>query len=207
MKRSAMDMIGQACLPALVALCLCDLAVAAPPLRKPVDKEADKCRAVLQSNFQACNEENLAALLETQSKRVPGFDRFAREAAAAFEDTDVYLRLDDFQVIGWQGDMLAARVVQTTTAKPEDHDNGTQSQINYRRYTSALLPEYEQVEYTQTFRKENGKWRLWLIQGSPRRVGNAAPIGGSSGQPNAMPGPSPATSVFGDCANGRCRTR
>jgi hypothetical protein len=171
--------------------------------------DADKCREVLQANFQATNEENMAALMATISPRAPGCDRFEQEATEAFEDIDVYLRLEGFQVIGRQGDMLAARVIQSTMAKPEDHDNGTEQQINYRRYTSALLPEYEKVEYTQTFRREGGKWRLWLIDGVPQRVGNSAPIGSSAEHQTNVPKPvSGPRSVFGNgCANGRCRVQ
>lgn len=198
MKLSSVSMIAHVCLPAVMTLCLYDLAVAAPPLRKPVDKEADTCRAVLQSNFQACNEENLSALLETQSRNAPGAARFAREAAASFADVDVYVRLEDFQVIGKRGDMLSARVVQHTSAKPEDHEKGNKNQMNYRRYTSALFPKYERVEYTQTFKREGGEWRLWLITGI-KRVGDSPLIDGSNpGEATEMPGPSPVRSVFGN---------
>jgi len=170
--------------------------------------DADKCRAVLEVNFQACNEENLPALLETQSKQAPGADRFAQEAAEAFEDIDVYLRLEAFQVIGRRGDMLAARVVQHTSAKPSDHKNGTDEQIDYRRYTSALLPEYERVEYIQTFKREGGKWRLWLIE-NIQQVGDSPELRVTAdGQSNrSMPSVSMEQSVFGNCANGRCRVQ
>ena len=151
---------------------------------------AEKCRVVLEENFRACSEEDVEALTATIDRRGPGAERFLREAAAAFKDIDAYFRLDGFEVIGQRGDMLAARVVQTTLAKPEDHENGTAQQLDYRRHVSALLPEYETVSYTQTFRREGGKWRLWEINSRIERVGDAPRIDGR--EVRVMPGLSPA---------------
>ena len=84
----------------MVITAACSVGIAGPPVNKAIEKEADKIRVVLQANFQACNEENLAPLLETQSKNSPGAENFSREAAAAFKNIDVYVRLEEFQVIG-----------------------------------------------------------------------------------------------------------
>lgn len=167
---------------------------------------AEKCRVVLEENFRACSEENVEALAASLDQRAPSAAHFLQEAAAAFEDIDAYFRLEGFEVIGQRGDMLAARVVQKTLAKPEDHENGTEQQIDYRRYVSALLPEYETVVYTQLFRREGGKWRLWEIDGRIERFGDAPRLDGR--EVRVMPGVSDATPVFGGgCKNGRCRVQ
>lgn len=170
--------------------------------------DAAKCREVLERNFHACNEENLSALQDTLAKNEPNV-KFVREAATAFEDIDAYLRLEEFQIVGRRGAFLAARVVQHTTAKPEDHKNGTKDQIDYRRYASALLPEYESVEYIQTFKREGGKWRLWLITSNITRVDGSPPLRltEDARAVRSMPTVSAVPSVFGGCANGRCRVQ
>lgn len=152
---------------------------------------AEKCRVVLEENFRACSEEDVDALTATIDSRAPSAKTFLHEAAETFKDIDAYFRLDGFEVIGQRGDMLAARVVQTTLAKPEDHENGTAAQINYRRHVSALLPEYETVVYTQLFRRQGNKWRLWEIGSDIERVGDAPRIDGQDSR--VMPGLSPAT--------------
>ena len=151
---------------------------------------AEKCRVVLEENFRACSEEDVDALNATIDCRAPSARTFLREAAEAFKDIDAYFRLEGFEVIGQRGDMLAARVVQKTLAKPEDHVNGTEQQIDYRRYVSALLPEYETVVYTQLFRRDGGKWRLWEIDGRIERFGEAPRLDGR--EIRVMPGVSPA---------------
>jgi hypothetical protein len=166
---------------------------------------AKKCRVVLEENFRACSEEDVAALTATIDRRAPSAAQFLQEAAAAFKDIDAYFRLDEFKVIGQRGDMLAARVVQTTLAKPEDRKNGAAEQIEYR-HLSALLPEYETVVYTQLFRRAGGKWRLWEIEGDVERVGDAPRI--DKQEELGMPGFGAANSVFGGgCKNGRCRVQ
>jgi hypothetical protein len=72
----------------------------------PVAKrEAQKMRAVLEENFQACNEENLKKLLGTTS-RFTGTPQqmaeFATEAKQMFESCDVYMRLVDFTADGFR---------------------------------------------------------------------------------------------------------
>ena len=39
----------------------------------------------------------------------------------------------------------------------------------YYRENSKLLPSEEEVEYVQAFKREGGKWRLWLVMTQPRK--------------------------------------
>lgn len=143
---------------------------AAPPgaLSKAADKEIEHIRAALQANFQACNEENLEALMETLSVAMDGREEFANEARTLFRDTDVYLRVADFELLEFRPPFASARVIQITLpANGKDRESGDARQVFFRG-KSALLPKWECVEYTQQFRKENGHWRLHLITTEPK---------------------------------------
>lgn len=143
-------------------------ASAAPPATKAVEKEAEQIRAVLQANFQACNEENVDALMATCSREPKGTEEFADEARTLFKDTDVYLRLADFELLELRPPFASARVIQITLpAKEKDRTSGDAKQVFYRGH-SALLPQWECVEYTQTFKKEQGKWKLYAITTKPK---------------------------------------
>jgi hypothetical protein len=159
---------------ALLVVLGCSLNARADEPRKlppAIQKEADKIRVVLQANFQACNEENLPALMDTLSHTMPGRQQFEAEAAQMFEDADVYLRLEDFQLIQFSPPFAAVRVVQVTLpADEKDREAMSGRQRAYRGGT-ALLPEWERCVYTQTFHKSNGKWKLYLITEAPRTVG------------------------------------
>lgn len=160
-----------------VAACLFVTACFSAP---PASEVAD-IRAVLEENFQATTVEDLPRLMATISSRAPDRDKFAKESQDVFNRTDVYVRLDDFQMVGWKPPFAAARVVQTTLPKEE---NDRQEGNVYYATNSALLPEAETVEYTQVFLKERGKWKVHEITSAPRTI-----------KPKA---------VIQDCPNGRC---
>jgi hypothetical protein len=144
------------------------VASAAPPATKAVEKESEQIRAVLEANFQACNQENLEALMDTLSGAMDGRQEFANEARTLFQDTDVYLRLADFELLELRPPFASARVIQITLpADEKDRTSGDAKQVFFRG-NSALLPKWECVEYSQTFRKENGRWKLHLITTAPK---------------------------------------
>lgn len=143
---------------------------AAPPAApsKAVEKEAEQIRAVLEANFQACNNENVDALMATCSPEPKGTEEFADEARTLFKETDVYLRLADFELLELKPPYASARVVQITLpADEKDRTSGDARQVFYRG-NSALLPRWETCEYTQTFKKENGRWKLYAITTKPK---------------------------------------
>lgn len=144
------------------------VALAAPPATKAIEKEAEQIRAVLQANFQACNEENLDALMATCSREPEGTEEFADQARTLFRETDVYLRLADFELLELKPPYASARVIQITLpADEKDRTSGDARQVFFRG-NSALLPQWETCEYTQTFKKEQGKWKLYAITTKPK---------------------------------------
>lgn len=134
----------------------------APPAR-----ETQAIRSVLEENFQATTNEDLSRLMATISSKAPDREQFARESQDVFDRTDVYVRLEEFELVGWQPPFAAARVVQTTL--PKDDKDRAEGNVYYAT-NSALLPEAETVEYTQVFLKERGKWKVHKITSRPRPV-------------------------------------
>jgi hypothetical protein len=130
--------------------------------------EPDKIRDALDENFAAYNAEDLPRLMRSVSAVMPGRQQFAREAAQVFADNDVYISVHEYELLAVRPPWAAARVVQVTLpAKDEPVDPAS-----YRAGTR-LLPE-ERSEYIQTFKKEGGKWRLWLIEEPPAAQQRAA---------------------------------
>lgn len=173
-------------------------------------KPEDEIRAALEKNFQAINEENVPVLMSTLDRQLPKRDEFEQEARAVFADVDMYMRVKEFELLEVRGPWAAARVVQLTLPANENaRELGTNQQVFYRQ-NSMLLPEYDLVEYTQMFHKSGGKWRLWLVTTQPQPAQGATLSATSDNvttDGRIMPGPSPSRSVFGNCANGRCRVQ
>jgi len=155
---------------------------------------ADKMRATLERNFQACNTESIGELMDTQARGLAKeeLDKFRAAAVELFEDTDVYLRLEDFQLLQIKGQFAAARVVQVTLPADETVRNNPNACERFYRNHTMLLPEHERVSYVQTFKREGSTWRLWQIVTKPEPVGEGA---------------SREAPVVSDCRNGRCRTK
>ena len=156
-------------MPAAV-ICVTTSVFAAPPAKPPraAHKEAEQIRVALEANFQACNNEDVRALVASCSKTMPGIPEFAKEAKDTFEQTDAYFRLADFELLELRPPYAMARVVQITLPKDEkDRTTGTNQQIFYRAQTG-LLPPWECVEYLQRFKKEGGKWKVDVITTKPK---------------------------------------
>ena len=150
----------------------------------------EEIRQVLLQNFQACTDENIDVLMDTQARGLSpcALQEFQRQAESVFAKTDMYLGLEEFQVTAVRLPYAAARVVQVTLPKDPELRQDPDERARFYRDHTALLPAYETVEYVQTFKRENGKWRLWQITTEPRPVGQA-----SQKQP-----------VRSNCPNGRC---
>lgn len=153
---------------------LCTSAYALDPDSPAAQREAKKMRAVLEENFQACNEENLKKLMGTTS-RFTGTQQemaeFAAEAKQMFEDTDVYMRLVDFELTDFSPPIAYATVIQLTL--PADEKGSDEDLANRKlgtthfRSNSALLPEYELCSYRQRFNFEGGKWKVHKVVSRP----------------------------------------
>ena len=166
----------------LIACAAFTLVVAAQPPVHALDpdspiaqREAQKIRAVLEENFQACNEENLKKLLGTTS-RFTGtrqqMAEFATEAKQMFESCDVYMRLVDFKLTDFAPPIAYATVIQLTLpANEQASDDADLSNrklgTTHFRSNSALLPEYELCSYRQRFNFEGGKWKVHRVVSKP----------------------------------------
>jgi hypothetical protein len=139
-----------------------------------VQREATKMRKVLDENFQAINEENLKKLIGTTS-RFTGTPQemaeFAAEAKQMFKDTDVYMRLVDFQLTDFSPPFADAQVTQLTLpAEDKDTQDVRTGEATGRlefRDKSALLPEFDLCTYKQRFHFENGKWKVHRVLSQP----------------------------------------
>jgi len=152
----------------------CTNALALDPDSPVAQREAKKMRAVLEENFQACNEENLKKLLGTTSRFTGTSEQmaeFSAEAKQMFEDTDVYMRLVDFQLTDFSPPIAYATVIQLTL--PADEKGSDEDLANRKlgtthfRSNSALLPEYELCSYRQRFNFEGGKWKVHKVVSRP----------------------------------------
>lgn len=152
----------------------CASALALDPASPVAQRQAKKMRAVLEENFQACNEENLKKLLGTTSRFTGTPEQmaeFAAEAKQMFEDTDVYMRLVDFELTDFSPPIAYATVIQLTL--PADKKGSDEDLANRKlgtthfRSNSALLPEYELCSYRQRFNFEGGKWKVHKVVSRP----------------------------------------
>ncbi len=152
----------------------CTNALALDPDSPIAQREANKMRAVLEENFQACNEENVKKLLGTTSRFTGTREQmaeFAAEAKQMFEDTDVYMRLVDFELTDFSPPIAYATVIQLTL--PADEKGSDEDLANRKlgtthfRSNSALLPEYELCTYRQRFNFEGGKWKVHRVVSRP----------------------------------------
>lgn len=126
-----------------------------------------KIRAALEENFAAYNAEDVSRMMKSLSPTLPDRKEFARQSAKLFADTDAYISIKDFELLEVNGQFAAARVVQSTTAAQDAPEPSAEEA--YYRENSKLLPSEEEVEYVQAFKKEGGKWRLWLVMTKPKK--------------------------------------
>lgn len=129
--------------------------------------EEPKIRAALEENFAAYNAEDVPRMMRSLSPTLPDRNEFARQAVKLFADTDAYISIKDFELLEVRGQFATARVVQATMPA-QDTPEPTAEEAYYRE-NSKLLPSEEEVEYVQAFKREGGKWRLWLVMTQPRK--------------------------------------
>lgn len=135
-------------------------------------KVEEKCREVLEQNFQAVVSEDWKALQKTcsvQSGTPAQVAEFKVECDKMWAETDVYMRLVDFKILRVQMPMAEGLVLQMTLPADEADREPVLHQrlgVNFRHY-SALLPEYEMVVYKQLFRYEGGKWKVHQVNSVP----------------------------------------
>lgn len=129
-------------------------------------RQVEELRTAMVQNFEACNNENVDALLESCSDKMPSQDEFRDESEKTFAEKDIYYRLVDITNCDVRGEWAQARIVQETITQ---NDRGSDDeQDEYYREHSGLLTANEVVEYTQTFHKDADGWKLYMITSKPR---------------------------------------
>jgi len=169
----------------------------------------DECRSVLEKNFKACEDKDLRALMSTISKRVgtraQGLE-FAGEAQKMFDETSVLMKLEKFELLNFSPPEATFLVRQSTRPNNEEDHKPKKPGLNFRHH-SALLPEWQEVEYQQKFWYEGGKWRVHLVITKPEPVAGTLPfMAERSEDDDSLAGVldgAPAE-VKNDCPDGRC---
>ena len=128
-------------------------------LAAPVDKTEELISGAMQYNFDACNRENIAEVMDSCSQEMPDRERFERETESTFKEKDIHYSLVECELLAVRLPYAKARIVQDTHVL--DRKTNDIAAAEYRN-SSALLPG-ERVEYINTFKKEKGKWKLLLI--------------------------------------------
>ena len=129
-----------------------------PALAAPRDKQL--IAEAMNVNFAACNREDIEAVMKSCADAMPDRAKFREETLATFKDKDIHYSLVECETLDVQPPWAKARIVQDTHVL--DRNSKTRDEAAYRN-SSALLPGGERVEYINTFKKENGKWKLYLI--------------------------------------------
>lgn len=128
------------------------------------DKE--EMLAVMQANFDACNNEDLDALMDTCSEDMPRREEFREDAERLWKEKDIYYSLVAFRVIRVEGDRAVASVVQTTRTVERKAPSGRDQFV---RNGTGLLTDEECVEYKVAMKKDDGHWKCLLVLTEPVR--------------------------------------
>ena len=132
-----------------------------------VDKAVEqKVNEAMQRNFDACNKEDVRAVMNSCSNEMPDRDKFEKESVSVFAEKDIHYSLVECELIEIKFPYALARIVQDTYV--QNRDAPTKPQKAYRN-SSALLPD-ERVEYLNTFKFENGVWKLLVIVSEMKQV-------------------------------------
>ena len=120
-------------------------------------------------NFDACNREAIEAVMKSCADAMPDREKFRRETVATFAEKDIHYSLVECEVLDVRLPWAKARIVQDSHVL--DRKSKEQDQAAFRN-SSALLPEGERVAYINTFKREKGKWKLFLIISEMKPVKN-----------------------------------
>ena len=126
----------------------------------PDSRTEQKVREAMQYNFDACNREDIEATMDSCADAMPDRPKFREETLKTFQEKDIHYSLAECELIQVRLPYASARIVQDTLVL--DRDSKSEAEAGFRN-SSALLPKGERVEYVNTFKKENGKWKLYLI--------------------------------------------
>jgi hypothetical protein len=147
----------------VVCAILSSSAFAAPP----TPREQQLITEAMNISLEACNREDIEGVMNICADAMPDREQFRRETVATFAEKDIHYSLVECQVLDVRLPWAKARIVQDTLV--DDRKSKKSDQAAFRN-NSALLPEDERVEYINTFKRENGKWKLYLIISEMRKV-------------------------------------
>jgi hypothetical protein len=139
----------------LIAMLSCSTCIA---------NDVEEMRNVLQANFEACNNEDVDALLSTCSVDMPRREEFRRDSIKVWKEKDIYYRLVKFNVLQIKGEYAVASVVQTSHTQDRDSEN---ERDEFVRNGTGLLTKDECVEYKVAFKKDRGVWKCYLTLTEP----------------------------------------
>ena len=182
----------------VLAVIVCGAANAADSVKKV----EVGCRAILEDNFQACNDESVKALMGTCSSytgtREEGL-ALRREAQSMFDETDVYMRLTGFKLVKVEFPYAYAYVNQLTlpAAQKDAPRTGNAELSGYFRHNSGLLPKWQEVQYLQKFHFDGGKWMVHRLVSEPVRVEAGVDLDKDTG-------PVQIGGQRSNCPNGKC---
>lgn len=128
------------------------------------ESDEEEIRQVLVDNFEACNREDIDALMDTCSMSMPDRPGFKRESEILFEEKDVHYSLEKFKLITKRGDYAEAWIVQRTYAEERGSDSSERKSF---RHGTTLLPQEECVEYKASFKRERGSWKCLMTISHP----------------------------------------
>lgn len=132
-----------------------------------VEANLPKVREILEQNIQACNAEDIDALMKTLHPALPRLDEFKAEATKLFEETDLYTRIiaveynpHATETPGFHRPEFCVYVTQHTVIA-----NGSDEDRTFFREHSALLPP-EYCKYLMGFWPDGrGGWKCGKIYG------------------------------------------
>lgn len=166
----------------LLLVCFSSSVVYAQVPKQKIDSlTKQKIVEAINYNFDACNREDIDAVMDSCADSMPRREEFRAETIKVFREKDIHYSLVDVEVLEIKGDFALVRMVQ----KSHMDDRTT---TGYRDQT-ALVTKEECVEYLNTLKKEKGVWKLHSIVSEMKPVQVSKPEKESGG-----------------CANGNCST-
>lgn len=126
--------------------------------------DEEDMREVMRANFEACNKEDLDALMETCSVDMPRRREFREDCERLWKEKDIYYSLIQFKVLRIKGNKAMASVVQRTHTKDR---NAPSERDKFVRNGTGLLTVDECVEYKVIMKKDKGVWKCLLVVSDP----------------------------------------
>lgn len=126
--------------------------------------DASEMRDILQRNFDACNNEDVDALMDTCSVDMPRRREFRQESEKLWKEKDIYYRLVDFKVESVEGNYATAWVIQTSHVQDR---SSSDEREEFVRNGTTLLTKKECVRYKVALKKDGRFWKCYLTLTEP----------------------------------------